>query len=51
MPKKIKVSAFAFSEQAKRKLLNAGCEVSYIMDEIKKNPEGKNIRILERKEK
>ena len=44
--KKIKVIALGFSEQAKEKLLKAKCEVSNIVDEIKKNPEGKGIKVL-----
>ncbi len=44
--KKIKVVALGFSEKAKEKLLNAECEVSTMLDEIKKNPEAKGIRIL-----
>jgi large subunit ribosomal protein L18e len=44
--KKIKVVAFNFSEKAKEKLLSAKCEISSILDEIKKNPEAKGLRIL-----
>lgn len=44
--KKIKVVAFGFSERAKEKLLKSGCEVSYIVDEIKNNPSAKDITIL-----
>lgn len=44
--KKIKVVAFNFSEKAKEKLLSAKCEISIILDEIKKNPEAKGLRIL-----
>jgi len=44
--KKIKVVALDFSGKAKEKLLNAGCEVSNILDEIKSNPDAKGIRIL-----
>lgn len=44
--KKGKVVALAFSKKAEEKLLNAKVEVSGIFDEIKKNPEGKGIRIL-----
>jgi len=43
---KMKVVALNFSEGAKEKLLNAGCEVVTIADEIKKNPELKDIEIL-----
>ncbi len=44
--KKIKVVAFGFSKRAKEKLLNAKCEVSDILNEIKSNPDAKNVRIL-----
>jgi large subunit ribosomal protein L18e len=44
--KKIKVVAVAFSEKANEKLNKAGCETSYILEEIKKNPQAKGIRIL-----
>ncbi len=49
--KKIKISALSFSEKAKEKLLNTKCEVSNILQEIKKNPEAKGIKILDKKEK
>ena len=44
--KKCKVVALNFSSQAMEKLLKSKCEVSSILDEIKKNPEGKNLKIL-----
>jgi len=44
--KKVKVVALSFSESAKEKLLNSKCEVSSILDEIKKNPSAKGIKIL-----
>ncbi len=44
--KKIKISALSFSEKAMEKLLKAGCGVSNIIEEIKKNPEAKGVRIL-----
>lgn len=44
--KKIKIGALDFSEKAKDKLLKAGCEVSSIFEEIKKNPEAKGVKIL-----
>jgi large subunit ribosomal protein L18e len=47
MSKKIKIAALGFSEKAKEKLLKAGCEVSDILNEIKKNPEAKGVKILE----
>lgn len=46
--KKLKVVALGFSEKAKEKLLNAKCEVSTIMEEIKKNPDGKGIVVLKK---
>ncbi len=44
--KKIKIIAVSFSEKAKEKLLNKGCEVNTILEEIKSNPSGKDIKIL-----
>lgn len=44
--KKLNVIALKFSARAKEKLLNSKCEVSSILEEIKKNPEGKGIKIL-----
>jgi len=44
--KKIKVVAFGFSERAKEKILKAKGEILNILDEIKKNPEAKNVRII-----
>ncbi len=46
--KKIKVVALSFSEKAKEKLLKAKCDTSTILEEIKKNPEAKGIKILEK---
>jgi len=43
---KIKVAALSFSQSAKEKLNKAGCETLSILEEIKKNPEGKGIKIL-----
>ena len=48
LTKKLKIVALDFSEKAKEKLLNAKCEVSNIIEEIKKNPEAKGIRIFEK---
>ena len=47
--KKVKVIALNFSEKAKEKLLKAKCEVSSILEEIKKNPEAKGVRIIKEK--
>jgi len=46
LTKKIKVVAFSFSESVDEKLDKAKCEKIRIIDEIKKNPEAKNIKIL-----
>ena len=46
--KKIKIVALNFSDKAKEKLLKSKCEVLNIIEEIKKNPEGKGIKILEK---
>ena len=47
LTKKIKVIALNFSEKAKEKILKAKGEFSDILDEIKKNPEMKGLRIIE----
>lgn len=44
--KKVKVVALGFSENAKEKLSKSKKEFSYLIDEIKKNPDAKNIKIL-----
>ncbi len=44
--KKIKIVAYKFSGKAKEKLLKEKIQVSSIMDEIKKNPEAKGVRVL-----
>ncbi len=44
--KKVKVVALNFSEKTKEKLLNAKCEVSSILKEIKSNPSAKDVKIL-----
>ena len=44
--KKIKVVALGFSERAKEKLSKSKKDFSYLLDEIKKNPDGKGIKIL-----
>jgi len=45
--KKLKIVALTFSRVAREKILNSKGEVITILDEIKKNPEAKNLRILE----
>jgi large subunit ribosomal protein L18e len=44
--KKIKVVALSFSKKAKEKILQAKGETSTILEEIKKNPDAKNMRII-----
>jgi len=44
--KKVKVAAFSFSEKAKEKILKAKGETLTIMEEIKKNPDAKGIKII-----
>jgi len=44
--KKLKIVALGYSERAKEKLLKSGCKVSSILEEIKSNPTGKDLKIL-----
>lgn len=44
--RKIKVIALSFSEKAKEKLLNAGCEIKSILEEIKSNPSAEGVKVL-----
>lgn len=44
--KKIKIVAFGFSEKAKEKILNSHGEILNILDEIKKNPDAKGVKII-----
>ena len=44
--KKVKVVALGFSEMAKEKILKAKGETLTILEEIKKNPDAKNVRFL-----
>ena len=46
LTKKAKIIALNFSGAAKDKLLKQKTEINYILDEIKKNPSAKGIRIL-----
>lgn len=46
LTKKIPVAAWSFSEKAKEKITKAGGTVMTIDELLKKNPEGKNIRIM-----
>ena len=45
--KKIRIAALSFSEVAKEKLLKSKSEAVSILEEIKKNPSAKGIKILE----
>ena len=45
--KKIKIIAFGFSKSAEEKILKAGGKISTILDEIKKNPDAKGVKILQ----
>lgn len=49
--KKIAVIAFGFSEKSKEKLLKNKSHILSILEEIKKNPDAKGIRILSAQEK
>jgi large subunit ribosomal protein L18e len=44
--KKKKVAALGFSETAKKKLKDAGCETITIMEEIKNNKDAKGVVVL-----
>ncbi len=44
--KKISVSALSFSKQAREKLKKAGCEIKTIKQEIEKNKELKEVKIV-----
>ena len=44
--KKIKIVVFSFSKKAKDKILKAKGETLTILEEIKKNPEAKNVRVI-----
>ena len=46
--KKGKIVSLNFSDKAKEKLLKAGVELSNILEEIKKNPQAKNIKVLKK---
>jgi len=46
LDKKIKVVALSFSKMAKEKISKTNGEASTILEEIKKNPEAKNVRFL-----
>ena len=44
--KKIKIVAMSFSSGAKEKLLKSKHEISTVLEEIKRNPEAKGVKIL-----
>ena len=44
--KKIKVVALGFSEKAREKLMKSKSDPTSILEEVKKNPEAKGIKIL-----
>lgn len=46
LDKKVNVAGFKFSKQAKKKIKNAGGKCMDIKELMKKNPKGKNIRII-----
>ncbi|MCX6749564.1 MAG: 50S ribosomal protein L18e [Candidatus Pacearchaeota archaeon] len=46
LSKKIAVIAFNFSDKAREKLLKTKCLTVNILDEIKKNPEAKGLKII-----
>lgn len=46
LDKKIKVVALNFSEKAEEKLKKSGTEILTLLEEIKKNPEAKGVKIL-----
>lgn len=48
LDKKIKIVALGFSEKAKEKLKKSGTETLIILEEIKKNPEAKGVKILKK---
>ncbi|MDD5699598.1 MAG: 50S ribosomal protein L18e [Candidatus Nanoarchaeia archaeon] len=47
LSKKIKIAALKFSHGAEEKILKSGGKVLTILEEIKKNPDAKGIKILE----
>jgi large subunit ribosomal protein L18e len=44
--KKIKISALNFSEKARQKLINAGCEIISLEDLIEKNKDARGVKII-----
>ena len=46
LTKKIRIVSFSISEKAKEKLIKSGSAFSTILEEIKKNPSAKGLKIL-----
>ncbi len=46
MKHKVVIGAFAYSERAKKKLIEAGCEVLTIEELVKRNPKGSGVKII-----
>lgn len=46
--KKGHVASLTFSDKAREKLLKAGVKLSSILEEIKKNPQAKKIKVLKK---
>ncbi|MBS3085407.1 50S ribosomal protein L18e [Candidatus Pacearchaeota archaeon] len=44
--KKIRIAALDFSESAREKLLKSRCEIVPLIEEIKKNPSAKGVKII-----
>jgi large subunit ribosomal protein L18e len=47
LDKKVRIIALSFSKNAREKILKSGGKVSTIFEEIKKNPDAKEVKILE----
>lgn len=47
LDKKLRIIAYGFSKNAEEKILKAGGKISTILDEIKKNPDAKGVKILQ----
>ncbi|GAB6147591.1 50S ribosomal protein L18e [Stetteria hydrogenophila] len=46
LEKKVTVAAFAFSEEALRKIRAAGARALTLREALRENPEGRNVRII-----
>ncbi len=49
LDKKANIVALSFSKNAEEKITKAGGKASRILEEIKKNPDAKNIKVMENK--